>query len=86
MEQEGGALIGTGSFGWVFNPSLKCPGENENRDDTVSKLFFSSDSTKELNDFLKTEGWVTIKADNPYVHGYYFNLNSSGSISGDHLF
>mgnify|MGYP001310037890 CR=1 FL=1 len=40
----------------------------------------------ELNDFLKTEGWVTIKADNPYVHGYYFNLNSSGSISGDHLF
>ena len=40
----------------------------------------------ELKDFLKTEGWVTIKADNPYVHGYYFNLNSSGSISGDHLF
>ena len=39
-----------------------------------------------LKDFLKTEGWVTIKADNPYVHGYYFNLNSSGSISGDHVF
>ena len=40
----------------------------------------------ELKNFLETEGWVTIKADNPYVHGYYFNLNSSGSISGDHLF
>ena len=40
----------------------------------------------ELKDFLETEGWVTIKADSPYVHGYYFNLNSSGSISGDHLF
>ena len=39
-----------------------------------------------LKDFLKTEGWVTIKADNPYVYGFYFNLNSSGSISGDHLF
>ena len=40
----------------------------------------------ELKNFLKTEGWVTIKADSPYVNGYYFNLNSSGSISGDHLF
>lgn len=39
-----------------------------------------------LKDFLKTEGWVTIKADTPYIHGYYFNLNSSGSVSGDHLF
>ena len=39
-----------------------------------------------LNNFLKTEGWVTIKTDNPYVHGYYFNLHSSGSVSGDHFF
>ena len=39
-----------------------------------------------LNDFIKTEGWVTIKADNPYIEGYYFNLNSSGSVSGDHFF
>ena len=39
-----------------------------------------------LNEFLKTEGWVTIKANNPYVTGYYFNMNSSGSVSGDHLF
>jgi hypothetical protein len=40
----------------------------------------------DLDSFIKTEGWVTIKADNPYVHGYYFNLNSSGSVSGDHFF
>ena len=39
-----------------------------------------------LNEFLKTEGWVTIKANNPYVTGYYFNMNSSGSVSGDHFF
>ena len=39
-----------------------------------------------LNEFLKTEGWVTIKANNPYVTGYYFNMNPSGSVSGDHLF
>jgi len=40
----------------------------------------------ELNDFIKTEGWVTIKADNPYIEGYYFNIHSSGSVSGDHFF
>ena len=39
-----------------------------------------------LNDFIKTEGWVTIKADTPYIQGYYFNLNSSGLVSGDHFF
>jgi hypothetical protein len=40
----------------------------------------------QLNEFLKSEGWVTIKADTPYIHGYYFNMNSSGSVAGDHLF
>ena len=40
----------------------------------------------DLNQFLKSEGWVTIKSDTPYVHGYYFNMNSSGSVAGDHLF
>jgi len=39
-----------------------------------------------LDDFIKTEGWVTIKADSPYIEGYYFNLNSSGLVSGDHFF
>ena len=39
-----------------------------------------------LNDFIKTEGWITIKADTPYIQGYYFNLNSSGLVSGDHFF
>lgn len=39
-----------------------------------------------LNEFIKSEGWVTIKADNPYIHGYYFSMNSSGSVAGDHLF
>ena len=40
----------------------------------------------ELNQFLKTEGWVTIKADNPYIQGFYFNFNNSGSVAGDHFF
>ena len=44
---------------------------------------FNSDDFKE---FLSNEGWVTIKADNPYIEGYYFNMNKSGSVSGDHFF
>ena len=40
----------------------------------------------ELEEFVKTEGWVTIKSDNPYIHGYYFNMNSSGAVAGDHVF
>ena len=40
----------------------------------------------QLNEFIKSEGWVTIKADTPYIHGYYFNMNSSGSVAGDHVF
>ena len=39
-----------------------------------------------LNEFIKTEGWVTIKADNPYIQGFYFSMNPSGSVSGDHFF
>ena len=39
-----------------------------------------------LNEFIKTEGWITIKADNPYIQGFYFHLNSSGLVSGDHFF
>jgi hypothetical protein len=40
----------------------------------------------DIKQFIKTEGWVTIKANNPYVNGFYFNFNNSGSVSGDHLF
>ena len=48
------------------------------------KLIASNDD--ELNNFIKTEGWVTIKADNPYIQGFYFNFNPSGTVSGDHIF
>ena len=40
----------------------------------------------DIKQFIKTEGWVTIKANNPYVNGFYFNFNNSGSVSGVHLF
>ena len=40
----------------------------------------------ELKIFLKEDGWVTIKSDNPYIEGYYFIFHSSGSVAGDHFF
>ena len=61
----------------TFSKKISIPPNSEKR--------FSTDNF-DLKNFLKTEGWVTIKADSPYIHGYYFNLNSSGSVSGDHLF
>jgi len=57
------------------------------------KIFLKANSEKRisiddfnLRDFITSEGWITIKADNPYIQGFYFNLNESGSISGDHFF
>ncbi len=40
----------------------------------------------ELKNFLKEDGWVTIKSDNPYIQGYYFVFHPSGSVAGDHFF
>jgi hypothetical protein len=41
----------------------------------------------ELKSFFQEDvGWITIKSDNPYVQGYYFNFYSSGAVAGDHLF
>ena len=60
-----------------FNKKIKLKANSEKR---ISFNDF------QLNEFIKSEGWVTIKADNPYIHGYYFNMNSSGSVAGDHLF
>ena len=41
----------------------------------------------EIKSFLQnTNGWVTVKADNPHIQGYYFNFHSSGAVAGDHVF
>ncbi len=41
----------------------------------------------ELGDFLEGHaGWMTIKSDNPFVKAWYFELNDSGVIGGDHSF
>ena len=61
---------------------------------TISKKFTLKANCEErinsndadIKQFIKTEGWVTIKANNPYIQGFYFNFNNSGSVSGDHFF
>ena len=47
---------------------------------------FVINQDSDLKEFFYDEGWVTIKADNPYIEGYYFNMHKSGSVSGDHFF
>jgi hypothetical protein len=45
-----------------------------------------SPNDDELKQFFLDDGWVTIKSDNPFVIGYYFNFHLSGSVAGDHFF
>lgn len=48
---------------------------------------FRLELDQKLKDFLNQEdGWVTIKSDNPYIQGFYFKFNDSGSVAGDHFF
>lgn len=42
---------------------------------------------KEIEEFLKEDsGWITVKSDNPFVIGWYFEFNESGIMGGDHSF
>ena len=42
---------------------------------------------KEIENFLcGNAGWMTIKADSPFVTGWYFEFNASGIMGGDHAF
>ncbi len=48
---------------------------------------FELDQNDDVKSFLhNANGWITIKSDNPFVQGYYFNFHSSGSVAGDHWF
>jgi len=40
----------------------------------------------QLAEFFDEDGWVTIKANNPWILGYYFNFHSSGAVAADHFF
>jgi len=41
---------------------------------------------EKLVEFLKDDGWITLKSDNPNIQGFYFNFYSTGAVAGDHFF
>ena len=42
---------------------------------------------EEVERFLDGKtGWMTVKADNPFVSSWYFEFNQSGVMGGDHGF
>ncbi len=48
---------------------------------------FKLEENSDVKSFLhNSNGWVTVKSDNPFVQGYYFNFHPSGSVAGDHWF
>ena len=53
MIQKGGKSIGSGSYGCVFRPSLKCNDKNKRSNDSVSKLMLNKDATKEFEEINK---------------------------------
>ncbi len=53
--QIGGELIGSGSFGCVFHPALKCENQTTIHGDMVSKIFFGDDSKESANEEIKVD-------------------------------
>ena len=41
---------------------------------------------EKLITFLKYDGWITLKSDNPNIQGFYFNFYPTGAVAGDHFF
>jgi hypothetical protein len=52
-----------------------------------SEYRFELEKNDDIRLFLdKNNGWITLKSDNPFVQGYYFNFHPSGAVAGDHWF
>ena len=58
LKYSGGDLIGSGSFGCVFHPAIKCKGQKNVDKDTVSKIFFSSESKQEALEEMKIDNMI----------------------------
>jgi len=70
----GGALIGKGSFGCVFKPSFRCPGERITDDNIVSKVFFNEGSKLEAKDEMNIDSKIKrIKGYEQWAHIWYKN-------------
>lgn len=61
LKYSGGDLLGTGSFGCVFHPAIKCKNDNNNKNinkNTVSKIFFSPKSNQEASYEMKINNLI----------------------------
>lgn len=67
--QSGGDLIGSGSFGCVFKPALKCQDNKTVSDNYVSKILFGDNSKYETKEELKIN--KLIKSINGYEKWAY---------------
>jgi serine/threonine protein kinase len=52
-KQSGGDIIGTGSFGCVFSPALKCEKQTKLKKEVISKIFFGNNSKNEATIEIK---------------------------------
>tara|TARA_B100000212_G_scaffold341202_1_gene323727 strand:- start:59 stop:1201 length:1143 start_codon:yes stop_codon:yes gene_type:complete len=69
LKYSGGDLIGSGSFGCVFHPAIKCKGQKNIDKDTVSKIFFSSESKQEALEEMKIDNIIRkIKGNTQWAH------------------
>jgi serine/threonine protein kinase len=69
LKYSGGDLIGSGSFGCVFHPAIKCKGQKIVDKDTVSKIFFSPESKQEALEEMKIDNMIRkIKGNTQWAH------------------
>ena len=69
---DGGGIIGTGSYGCVFKPSLPCSSnksKKQGKGNEVSKIFFGNNSRKESNaEFVNDKIITSIKGHDKWSH------------------
>ena len=54
---------------------------------SYGRLTIDLEADQAWAEFLQGQsGWVTAKADNPYVIGWYFDFGTTGAVAGDHSF
>ena len=69
LKYSGGDLIGSGSFGCVFHPAIKCRGQKNVDKETVSKIFFSPESKQEALEEMKIDNMIRkIKGNTRWAH------------------
>ena len=97
---NGNSIITLGNFSprknYSSSSELIMTFYNESNTDNIEKSIiippngdfrFDMEKNPDGKSFLNdSDGWITIKSNNPNIQGFYFNFYDSGSIAGDHFF